>query len=152
MIESGSGDAGKAGFATSETGAGTVGKTGAVAENGIAIDETERLIASDKVEGTAVYNREGEHLGAVRNFMVDKLTGQVAYAVMSFGGFFGMGERYFPLPWQTLDYDPALGGYVVDIDRNVIENAPSYAREETPWTDPSYGRNVYGYYGVPYYF
>lgn len=118
----------------------------------VAIDETERLIASNKVEGTAVYNRQGEHLGSVYNFMVDKHTGQVAYAVMSFGGVLGLGERYHPLPWKVLDYDTRVGGFVVDIDRERLEGAPHYGRDETPWADPQYGRNVYGYYGVPYYF
>ena len=118
----------------------------------VAIDETDRLIASNKVEGTAVYNRQGEHLGSVYNFMVDKISGQVAYAVMSFGGFLGMGERYHPLPWKKLNYDTRQGGFVVDIDRAQLEGAPSYGRDETPWADPAYGRNVYGYYGVPYYF
>src|SRR5215207_8063360 len=84
---------------------------------GVAIDETTRLIASNKVEGTAVYNQEGEHLGSVYNFMVDKVSGQVAYAVMSFGGFLGLGERYHPLPWKVLTYDTTMGGYVVDLDR-----------------------------------
>lgn len=119
---------------------------------GVAIDETTRLIASDKVEGTPVYGRGGEHLGEVYNFMVDKVSGKVAYAVMSFGGFLGIGERYHPLPWGKLDYDPGLGGYVVDITREQLEGAPSYGRDETPWTNPQYGRDVYGYYGVPYYF
>ena len=83
----------------------------------IAADETDRLIASNKVEGTAVYNRTGEHLGEVYNFMVDKYSGQVAYAVMSFGGFLGIGEKYHPLPWKVLTYDTSLGGYVVDWTR-----------------------------------
>jgi hypothetical protein len=64
----------------------------------VATDGTDRLIASDKVEGTAVYNRQGERLGEVYNFMVDKRSGRVAYAVMSFGGFLGMGQSYHPLP------------------------------------------------------
>ena len=93
---------------------------------GVATDETVRLIASNKVEGTAVYNRQGEHLGAVYNFMVDKFTGQVAYAVMSFGGFLGIGESYHPLPWKALTYDTRLGGYVVDLDKDRLSNAPSY--------------------------
>ena len=74
----------------------------------IAADETDRLIASNKVEGTAVYNRTGKHLGEVYNFMVDKYSGQVAYAVMSFGGFLGIGEKYHPLPWKVLTYDTGL--------------------------------------------
>jgi hypothetical protein len=85
--------------------------------DGAAIEETDRLIASDKVEGTAVYNRQDEHLGTVHNFMVDKSTGRVAYAVMSFGGFLGIGESYHPLPWRALTYDTRRGGFVVDLSR-----------------------------------
>lgn len=82
--------------------------------------------------------------------MVDKRSGKVAYVVMSFGGFLGMGERYFPLPWQKLSYSEAYGGYVVGIDRAAVERAPSYARGESPWSDPAYGRGVHVHYGVPY--
>ena len=110
-------------------------------------DETDRLIASDKVEGTAVYNRAGERLGSVYNVMIDKFSGQVAYAVMSFGGFLGIGERYHPLPWRALTYDTGLGGYVVDLARDRLEGAPSHGRDEAPWGDPAYGRRVSDYYG-----
>ena len=117
---------------------------------GVNADETDRLIASDKVEGTAVYNRAGERLGSVHNVMIDKYSGQVAYAVMSFGGFLGIGERYHPLPWRMLTYDTGRGGYVVDVGREQLESAPTYARDETPWSRPDYGRDVYGHYGLPY--
>ena len=117
----------------------------------IAIDETVRLISSDKVHGTDVFDADGESIGSIYNFMVDKLTGKVEYAVMSFGGFLGMGERYYPLPWQTLKYDVGLGGYVVNVDKAMLEKAPSYAVDETPWNDPAYGRGVHDYYGVRYY-
>ncbi len=125
---------------------------GAVAPGAVAIDETDRLIASNKVEGTAVYNRQGERLGSVYNFMVDKFTGQVAYAVMSFGGFLGIGERYHPLPWRVLDYDPAMGGYVVDLDRARLEQAPSFSADESPdWRYRDWGRRIHDHYGVlPY--
>src|SRR5215211_9339774 len=113
---------------------------------GVATDETVRLIASNKVEGTAVYNRQGEHLGAVYNFMVDKFTGQVAYAAMSFGGFLGIGESYHPLPWKALTYDTRLEGYVVDIDKDRLANAPSHGREEDPFVDDEYGAKVDAYY------
>ena len=116
----------------------------------IAIDETDRLIASDKVAGTAVYGRDGERLGSVYNFMVDKVSGQAAYAVMSFGGFLGLGERFYPLPWKALVYRPDRGGYEVDLDRKRLETGPSYAAGEEPWADPAYGQNVYGYYGFNY--
>jgi hypothetical protein len=99
---------------------------------GLANDETDRLISPDKVEGTSVYNPKGERLGKVRHLMIDKYTGEVAYAVMSFGGFLGIGEKYNPLPWKMLTYDTRLGGYVVDLDRNKLENAPSYASTEPP--------------------
>jgi hypothetical protein len=114
-------------------------------------DETSRLIASNMVEGTEVYNRQGEHLGEVYNFMVDKYSGKVAYAVMSFGGFLGIGESYHPLPWKALDYDTTMGGFVVDLDRSKLEAAPRYGRDEDPWsTNRDYGRSVYDYYGYPY--
>jgi hypothetical protein len=118
----------------------------------VATDETDRLISSDKAVGTAVYNRQGEHLGSVYNLMIDKYSGQVAYAVMSFGGFLGMGESYHPLPWRTLTYDTRKGGYVVDLDRRRLETAPSYTSSSAPnWSDRTYGHRVDDFYGVtPY--
>jgi len=113
---------------------------------GVAIDETRRLIASNKVEGTPVFNRAGERLGEVYNFMVDKVSGQVAYAVMSFGGFLGLGESYHPLPWKALAYDVELGGYVVDIDRDRLTAAPRHEGDGDPFADPAYGRQVDSYY------
>jgi len=107
---------------------------------GVAIDETKRLIASNKVEGTPVYKRDGEQLGNVYNFMVDKYTGQVAYAVMSFGGFLGLGESYHPLPWKVLTYDTRLEGYVIDLDRERLKNAPRYDAGEEPFADPAFGQ------------
>jgi hypothetical protein len=118
----------------------------------VATDETDRLISSDKAVGTAVYNRQGEHLGSVYNLMIDKYSGQVAYAVMSFGGFLGMGESYHPLPWRTLSYDTRQGGYVVDLDRTRLEKAPSYTSRTAPdWADRTYGHRVDEFYGVPPY-
>lgn len=114
---------------------------------GLALDETPRLIASDKVEGTAVYDREGRHLGTVHNFMVDKISGQVAYAVLAFGGFLGLGENHHPLPWRALTYDTRLGGYVVDIDPGVLSGAPSHGSGEDGFADPAYGKRLDDYYG-----
>ena len=128
--------------------ANTSGMSGAGAGPSVATDETEELIASNKVEGTAVYNRQGERLGTVYNFMVGKRSGQVAYAVMSFGGFLGMGESYHPLPWNALTYDTNQGGYVVDLDKDRLSNAPSYGAGEDPFSpDPGYGRRVQDYWG-----
>ena len=113
-----------------------------------ATDETVDLIASNKVEGTAVYNPSGERLGSVYNFMVHKRSGQVAYAVMSFGGFLGIGSNYHPLPWNQLDYDTRLGGYVVNLTKEQLERAPTYSESEADvWNDPAYSRRVDEYYG-----
>jgi hypothetical protein len=109
-------------------------------------DETTDLIASNKVEGTAVYNRQGEKLGEVYNFMVGKRSGQVAYAIMSFGGFLGIGQKYHPLPWNALTYDTGKKGYVVDADRERLMAAPSYGAGEEPFSQPEYGRQVRDYW------
>ena len=124
----------------------------AMTTGGAAIEETDRLIASDKVEGTAVYNRQGERLGTVHNFMVDKSTRHVAYPVMSFGGFLGMGESYHPLPWRVLNYDTRQGGFVIDLDRSRLEKAPSYMASNVPnWSDRTYGSRTDEFYDVPPY-
>jgi hypothetical protein len=113
---------------------------------GISTDETRRLIASSKVEGTAVFDRAGEQIGTVYNFMVDKVSGQVAYVIMSFGGFLGIGESYHPLPWRALTYDTRLGGYVVDIDKDRLADAPRHGAGEDPFADTEYGQKVDAYY------
>jgi hypothetical protein len=79
-------------------------------------------------------------------------SGKVAYAIMSFGGFLGVGERYHPLPWNTLKYDTRQGGYVVGLTRQQNEGAPTFARTETPaWGDPAYEKSIHDYYGAaPY--
>ena len=118
--------------------------------NTITRDETSDLISSDKVEGTAVYNRKGEKLGMISNFMVGKRNGRVEYAVLSFGGLFGMGERNYPLPWDVLTYDPDQGGYVVDLDKDRLKEAPSYECGSDPTYDRNFGEQVYGYYGITY--
>ena len=113
-------------------------------------DETELLIASNKVEGTAVYNPEGEKLGSIYNFMVDKESGQVEYAVLQFGGVLGLGADYYPMPWGALEYDEEQGGYVVDIDKEFLENAPRYTADQAPRFTPAYGDTIDNAYGVVY--
>ena len=112
-------------------------------------DETDRLISSEKVDGTAVYNRNGDRLGTVDHLMIDKFMGQVEYAVMSFGGFLGMGESYNPVPWRSLTYDVNLGGYVIDTDRGRLESAPRYTTSDQPnWSDRAYTERVDDYWHV----
>jgi sporulation protein YlmC with PRC-barrel domain len=109
-----------------------------------------RLIAASQVNGTSVYNPAGEKLGSIYDVMLEKGSGKAEYAIMSFGGFLGIGDKYHPLPWDALTYSPEQGGYVVNIDRSRLEGAPSYAADETGmWDDPGYGRRVTDYYGHP---
>ncbi len=117
-------------------------------DKNVATDETDRLIASNKVEGTTVYGQDGDKLGTVHNFMVDKQSGKVEYAVLSFGGLFGMGENHHPLPWNTLTYDTGKGGYVVNVTKQQLEGGPSYARDDEPRYDRDYDRRVHDHYGV----
>src|SRR5690554_2318320 len=85
------------------------------------------LIASDRVEGTPVRRPNGEKVGTIQRLMIDKVSGQVAYAVLSFGGFLGIGEKHLPIVWERLHYDPLLGAYELDISRDELEKAPAYA-------------------------
>jgi hypothetical protein len=114
----------------------------------LAHPELGTLISSRRVEGTDVYNTKGAHLGSIEHVMLDKLSGQVAYAVMSFGGFLGIGEKYHPLPWSVLDYDTRKGGYVVDLDKKALEGAPYYGDTSDPdaWTDRTWRNRVDDYY------
>jgi hypothetical protein len=118
------------------------------AQSSVEKDETTDLIASNKVEGTAVYNRQGEKLGEVYNFMVGKRSGEVAYAIMSFGGFLGIGQKYHPLPWNALTYDTEKKGYVIDADKERLMRAPSYQAGEEPFSQPEYGREVRDYWSA----
>jgi hypothetical protein len=114
--------------------------------------ETASLIGSDKVEGTAVYRSNGEKVGTIERVMIDKISGKVAYAVMSFGGFLGIGEDYYPLPWSLLTYNPRLEGYEVNVSEQQLKDAPKYSQHESwDWSDPARSRKISDYYGVaPY--
>jgi hypothetical protein len=113
--------------------------------------ETTNLIGSDKVEGTDVYSAGGESIGSIERIMIDKISGKVAYAVMSFGGFMGIGEDYYPVPWSQLTYDTNLGGYRTNITREQLDRAPKYS-ESTGWNwSRENERRVYDYYrATPY--
>ena len=115
---------------------------------GLPIDETSRLIASNKVEGTPVYGRGGERLGTIYNFMADKYSGQIEYAVMRYGGFLGLGQRYYPLPWRILSYDTHEGGYRIEMSHRDLERAPSFDRDEEPRFSRDYGERVNNWYGL----
>jgi sporulation protein YlmC with PRC-barrel domain len=115
------------------------------------VKETHTLIASDKVEGTKVYDLRGEHIGAIKRILLEKRSGKVSYAVLSFGGFLGIGDEHYPLPWSKLNFDPELNGYRVDVTKEQIEGAPKYDGDDDDYLTSDRGRHVYDYYGVaPY--
>jgi sporulation protein YlmC with PRC-barrel domain len=111
--------------------------------------ETSSLIGSDKVEGTNVYGPDGQKVGYIERVMIDKVSGKVSYAVLSFGGLLGIGDDHYPLPWQTLKYDTNLGGYVTGVTQDQLPGAPKYG-DESSWSwDAQTRRSVDDYYGVP---
>lgn len=109
-----------------------------------------RLITASRVTGTAVFNGDGERIGHVEDLSIDKLTGEVRYALMSFGGFLGLGERIHVLPWSVLDYDTVREGYVLPMDRKQLEDAPSYTKAELEGFgggDMLFRDSLFSYYG-----
>jgi PRC-barrel domain len=111
--------------------------------------ETGSLIGSDKVEGTAVYGANDTKIGSIERVMIDKMSGKVSYAVLSFGGFLGVGDDHYPLPWQSLKYDTNLGGYRTGITETQLKGAPKYGNDNAwNWGDPARARSVNDYYGV----
>ena len=110
-------------------------------------DENVRLISSSKVEGTPVVGRDGTALGRIESFMVDKYSGRVAYAVMSFGGTMGFGENLLPLPWSYLTYDVDKDGYVLGITKEQLAGAPHFKPSEAPEFGTSYRQDVARFYG-----
>jgi hypothetical protein len=117
-----------------------------------ALQEIGPLIASDKVRGTNVYNTAGESLGSIHDMMIDKKSGTVAYAIMSFGGLLGIGNQFHPLPWSVLKYNTDLGGYLINLDKRQLEDSPAYDVDTEPdWGERMYEQKIHDYYGVgPY--
>ena len=106
----------------------------------------DELISSRRVEGTPVYNRSQQRLGSVHSVMIDKREGKVAYAVLSFGGFLGLGEHVHPVPWEMLTYDVDLDAYVIDITREQLEQAPTLHLDLADRPQPKDYEEVAGYY------
>jgi len=108
-----------------------------------------RLITSNPSVSMTAFARDGRKLGSVHSFIVDKPTGQVAYAVLSFGGFLGLGQKYHPVPWNVLVYDGERDGYVVDVDKALLEGSPSYRPDDAPEFNEAYGERISTYYDRP---
>jgi sporulation protein YlmC with PRC-barrel domain len=107
---------------------------------------TSDVISSKKVEGTPVYNPSAEKLGSIDDLMIHKISGQVQYAVLEFGGFLGIGTDRYPIPWKVLKYSTETGGYVVPLDKAMLEKAPKYRNDATPVYDDEYGSRINRYY------
>ena len=109
-------------------------------------------IRAKKVIGTDVKDASGRSIGKVEDIVLDKLSSNIMFAIVGFGGFLGMGEKYHPVPWSTLDYDEAEGGYVVNMSKEELKAAPAYSMDELTRGDGTQFRDrVYDYYKVPRY-
>ena len=107
-------------------------------------------ILASKVKGTPVYNTSGEKVGTVEDVVLDKTSNNIMFAVLGSGGVLGVGEKYRPIPWSVLDYDPKMGGYVVPMDRDRLDKAPAYRMEDLTLHDGAAVRNeTFSYYKVP---
>jgi sporulation protein YlmC with PRC-barrel domain len=111
---------------------------------------TSAILAS-RVKGTAVYNGSGERIGTVEDVVLDKQSNQIMFAALGFGGFLGMGENYYPVPWSVLDYDKDKDGYVVPMSKEQLQNAPSCSLNDLTRHDGSLGdirEKTYSFYNV----
>ena len=111
-------------------------------------------IAASRVIGTAVYNTAGEHIGTIEDVMLDKTSNGIMFAVIGFGGFLGIGEKYHAIPWSVLDYEKARGGYVVPFSKEQLEAAPAYSINDLAGADGKTARDAsFEYYKVePYWY
>jgi sporulation protein YlmC with PRC-barrel domain len=107
-----------------------------------------RVMSASTLTGDKVVNSAGEDLGKIQDIMLDTPTGRVAYAVLSFGGFLGMGDKLFAIPWDKLSLDEANKQFVLNIDKTKLQQAPGFDKDNWPdMADPSWGSRIYSYYG-----
>ena len=110
-----------------------------------------QLLSAASLKGTAIVNREGENLGNLEEIMLHLDSGDVAYAVVSFGGFLGMGDKHFAVPWDALTVDTNEHRIVLDVDRERLENAPGFDKDAWPTTaDTGWMTDLYRHYGATY--
>jgi sporulation protein YlmC with PRC-barrel domain len=107
-------------------------------------------ISAEGVQGTTVYGPDGTKLGTIDGLMINKLSGQVRYAVLACGGFLGVGTDRYPLPWSMLRFDTRLDGYLVPLTREQLAEAPRHDVDELPHYTETEGRRVHSYYGVEF--
>ena len=105
------------------------------------------LIPADRVNGTDVVNKAGEKLGKIEDVAIEKVSGDVAYAILSFGGLLGIGAKYHPVPWKLLKYDTEKRAYVIPMDKADLEKAPMIDETElSGWNDELTRDSIYAYY------
>jgi sporulation protein YlmC with PRC-barrel domain len=111
-----------------------------------------RVMSAGTLAGDRVRNASGEDLGKVEEIMIDVPTGRIAYAVLSFGGFLGMGNKLFAIPWDALTLDEDNHEFILNVDKQTLENAPGFDKDNWPdMADQSWGSEIYSYYGkTPY--
>ena len=107
------------------------------------------LISSEDVEGTEVYGLDGKNIGEIDHLMIDKVSGRVAYAVMSFGGFLGLGHSHCPVPWGALTYDATIGGYRANVTEQLLKDAPEFS--DDAWGDRDWEMRIHQHYTAPHY-
>jgi sporulation protein YlmC with PRC-barrel domain len=107
------------------------------------------MISSENVRGTEVFGPNGDAIGQIEHLMIDKPSGRVTYAVISFGGFLGMGHSQYPLPWGALNYDSELGGFRTNVTAAQLKTAPEF--NDNSWTDQKWEAQTHDNYGMPGY-
>lgn len=110
------------------------------------------LMGADTLVGNDVYNRDAQDLGDIKEIMLDMRTGRVSYAVLSFGGFLGMGEKLFAVPWDALKLDTENKRFVLDVDKTRLKGAPGFDKNHWPdMADATWAESIHAYYGTkPY--
>jgi sporulation protein YlmC with PRC-barrel domain len=119
---------------------------------GIKVPSERRVLAADTLRGDKVVNLQNEDLGKIEHLMIDLGTGRVAYAVLSFGGFLGMGDKLFAIPWSALTVDTFEKRFILQVDKELLKRAPGFDKEQWPnMADRAWGTQVFKYYGAkPY--
>jgi sporulation protein YlmC with PRC-barrel domain len=106
------------------------------------------VVSASKIIGEAVINREKENLGKVQDLVIDTELGAVAYVVLSFGGFLGMGNKLFAIPWQAFEFSAAESKLILNVNKEKLKNAPGFDPDKMPnFADRSWGESVHSYYG-----
>lgn len=108
---------------------------------------TQQIVNSEDVVGVEVENTQGENLGKIEALMMDKLTGKVAYVVLSFGGFLGMGDKLFAMPWHIFSYNPDSEKFVISMSKERLKNSPGFDKNHWPdMTSSSWTNSIRDYY------